>query len=218
MGKIQFISREQKIVLDEVGKDNFLSSRFYFSGGTALSAFYLQHRYSQDLDFFSYDKFENQVIFGIVQKWSKKYNFTFEARFVEVVYNFNLLFEKGKIIKLDFAYYPYKQIEKPQIIKGVSVDSLFDIAANKLLIVSQRSDIKDFVDLYYLLPQFSIWDLREAVRAKFNVEIESLLLAADFLKVEDFEFLPKMIKPLRLDDLKVFFRKMAKELGTRAVK
>src|SRR3990172_6621286 len=122
MGKIQFISREQKIVLDEVGKDNFLSSRFYFSGGTALSAFYLQHRYSQDLDFFSYDKFENQVIFGIVQKWSKKYNFKFEARFVEVVYNFNLLFEKGKIIKLDFAYYPYKQIEKPQIIKGVSVD------------------------------------------------------------------------------------------------
>jgi Nucleotidyl transferase AbiEii toxin, Type IV TA system len=29
---------------------------FYLSGGTALSGFYLQHRYSDDLDFFTRDR------------------------------------------------------------------------------------------------------------------------------------------------------------------
>ncbi len=49
MGKIQFISREQKIILDEIDKEEYLSSNFYFTGGTALSSFYLHHRYSDDL-------------------------------------------------------------------------------------------------------------------------------------------------------------------------
>ena len=34
--------------------DNGLADRgYYLTGGTALSAFYLQHRYSDDLDFFT---------------------------------------------------------------------------------------------------------------------------------------------------------------------
>ncbi len=32
-----------------------LGTGFYLGGGTALSRFYLQHRYSDDLDFFSHD-------------------------------------------------------------------------------------------------------------------------------------------------------------------
>jgi predicted nucleotidyltransferase component of viral defense system len=32
------------------------SERFYLSGGTALSAYYLQHRYSDDLDLFTRDQ------------------------------------------------------------------------------------------------------------------------------------------------------------------
>ena len=32
-----------------------LNDRFYLTGGTALAAFYLQHRLSEDLDFFTAD-------------------------------------------------------------------------------------------------------------------------------------------------------------------
>lgn len=32
-----------------------LADSFYLTGGTALSAFYLEHRYSVDLDFFTSD-------------------------------------------------------------------------------------------------------------------------------------------------------------------
>jgi len=41
-----------------------LQSNFHLTGGTALAAFYLQHRYSEDLDFFTGD----EAVFARVQK------------------------------------------------------------------------------------------------------------------------------------------------------
>lgn len=216
MGKIQFISREQEIILDEIAKEEYLSSNFYFTGGTALSSFYLHHRYSDDLDFFSLQNIDEQSILVLVNKWSKIHDFTFESRFVDVVYVFGLNFKNDQSLKLDFAYYPYKQVETTKTQGNIQIDSLTDIAVNKLLVISQRTDVKDFVDLYYLLQEFSLWDLREGVKQKFNVEIEPLLLAADFLKVEDFDFLPKMIKKLDISELKSFFRKKAGEIGRKS--
>lgn len=218
MGKVQILTKEQQIILGEVGKNDFLRSHFYFTGGTALSVMYLHHRCSEDLDFFSQEKFDNQVIFTLMQEWGKIHKFTFESRFVDIVYIFNLSFQNKANLKVDFARYPYKRVEKGTIIDRIDTDSLLDIAINKLLTVSQRSDVKDFVDLYFLLQKCSLWDLIHGVRVKFNVKIEPLLLASDFLKVEEFEFLPKMIIPLRLSDLKKFFREKAREIGMRAVK
>lgn len=40
----------------------------------------------------------------------------------------------------------------------------------------------------------------------------------EFLKIEDFTLLPKMIKPLTLDQLKSFFRVLAKKLGKKVVR
>lgn len=218
MGTLQLQTREQKIILDEVKQSDFLKSHFYFTGGTALSAAYLHHRYSDDLDFFSEERFDNQTIFTLVEEWGKKNGFTIEARFSEVVYTFNLVFNNKAVLRVDFAYYPYKRLEKKQTIDNIEIDSLLDIATNKLLTISQRSDVKDFVDLYFLLQKFSVWDLIEGVRVKFRVKIELVLLSADFLKMEDFDYLPKMIKPLTLEELKDFFKKKALELGKTRVK
>lgn len=213
MGKIQLVTKEQKNILDEIGKNDFLSSNFYFTGGTALSSFYLGHRYSEDLDFFSKDRFDPQIVEGIIEGLSKKYSFTFKSRFVEVVYKFDLIFNNSSTLKIDFAYYPYRQIEKPQLVNNLKIDSLLDIAVNKLFTISQRNDIKDFVDLFYLLKKFSLRDLREGVRLKFKMEIEPLLLASDFLKIEDFDYLPRMIKPITIEELQIFYREQAKKLG-----
>lgn len=217
MGKIPILTNEQKIILDEISQNEFFHSHFYFTGGTALSAFYLNHRDSEDIDMFSREKFDGENILTFMQEWSRKYNFTFSARFPEVVYRFDLLFPNDIALKVDFGYYPYKQIEEPKTNNGLRVDSLVDIAVNKLLTISQRNNVKDFVDLYFLLPKFSLWDLREGVKMKFNMEIEPLLIAADFLKVEDFTFLPNMVTPLTLDKLKSFFREEAKKLGKTSV-
>lgn len=217
MGEIQFTTPEQEIILGEIKQNTFLQSNFYFTGGTALSSLYLHHRYSDDLDFFSQKKFDNQIIYTILQDWSKKHNFIFQARFVEVVYICNLTFKNKTNLKLDFSYYPYKRRETGSIVKGIEVDSLLDIAINKLLTVSQRNEVKDFVDLYFLLQQFSVWDLIYGVKDKFKTEIDPLLLASDFLKVDDFDYLPKMIKPLTIYELRSFFVQKAKKLGSKSI-
>lgn len=77
--------------------------------------------------------------------------------------------------------------------------------------------MKDFVDLYFLLETFTVWDLLEGVRMKFRTKLEPFFLSSDFLKVEEFDYLPKMIKPLSLEKLKSFFIQKAKEVGMRSV-
>lgn len=217
MGEIHYTTPEQKIILDELKQNDYLKSQFYFTGGTALSSIYLNHRYSDDLDFFSQEKFNNEVIFALMEEWGKKHNFTFSGRFVEVVYIFNLKFKNDTSLKVDFGYYPYKRIEKGISVENIPVDSLLDIAVNKLLTISQRGDAKDFVDLYFLFNKFSVWDLMEGIRVKFRVDTEPLLIASDFLKVEEFDVLPKMIKPLTLEELKSFFRQKAKQIAGHSV-
>lgn len=218
MGKVSILTKEQDIILDEVKKSGFLSTNFYFTGGTALSAFYLQHRYSEDLDFFSEKNIDTETIFTFFQDLSKQHEFTFTSEFQQVVYIFLLKFNNTTTLKVDFGYYPYKQIEKPNEPNGIKTDSLTDIAVNKLLTITQRNTVKDFVDLYFLLEKFTVWELIEGVRIKFRMQLDPFILASDFLKVEDFTFLPRMIKPLTLNELKSFYRQKAKDLGKKSLK
>jgi len=219
MGKISILTQEQKNILAGLGKSAYICRNFYFTGGTALAQFYLGHRYSDDLDLFSPQKFDNQIVLTLMTDLGRKYRFTFDSHFVETVYIFNLAFENKKRLKIDFTYYPYSLINKGKSYEGITIDSLLDIAVNKLLTVNQRSNVKDFVDLYFLLQkQFTVWDLIDGVRKKFAMKIEPLLLAQDFLKVEDFDYLPKMVKPLNLIDLQEFFREKAKKIGKTAIK
>ncbi len=92
MGEVQILTNEQRIILDEVKQDSFFRD-FYLTGGTALSAFYLQHRYSEDLDFFSEKPFSIQEIDNILQRWADKHHFTFTSDFREVVYVSYLTFQ-----------------------------------------------------------------------------------------------------------------------------
>ena len=71
MGEIQILTKEQQIILSEISKNPFFND-FYFTGGTALSAFYLKHRYSEDLDFFSENKFDSHRVENIIDGLSKK--------------------------------------------------------------------------------------------------------------------------------------------------
>ncbi|OGE32508.1 hypothetical protein A3C59_01405 [Candidatus Daviesbacteria bacterium RIFCSPHIGHO2_02_FULL_36_13] len=119
---------------------------------------------------------------------------------------------------MDFGYYPYKRLKKSKSIENIEVDSLFDIAVNKLQTIHQRSQVKDFVDLYFLLKEFSLWDLMEGARVKFKIEIDLYTIAADCLKVKTFDYLPKMLIPLKLSDLQEFYKDLAKKLGKEITK
>lgn len=69
MGKIKF-TPFQKIVFNKISQDKSLRETFYFGGGTALSVFYLNHRYSDDLDFFSEKEFDKNVVIKFINSLS----------------------------------------------------------------------------------------------------------------------------------------------------
>lgn len=219
MEKVSIITPTQKLIFNQITTSQFIKTNFYFTGGTVLSEFYLQHRFSEDLDFFSEKKFDFDLILQEVQLWSKKLDFTFTRQLKEVVDMYFIKFKNKPDLKLDFGFYPYPRVEKGLTYKGIVVDSLLDIAINKLATVNQRSSVKDFVDLYFLLDKFTIWDLIEGVRIKFRMELEPWMLGSDLAyAVKDFDILPRMIRTLSLDQLKNFFRKKAEELGKKSVK
>ena len=217
MGKID-LAVKQQIIFDEFKNSSFLKQNFYFTGGTALSAVYLHHRLSEDLDFFSQQKFDTMPILSLITEWSEKHNFKVESRELEVVRIFILKFSDGEKLKVDFGYYPYPRLKKSQVIESVEVDSLLDIAVNKLQTIHQRSEVKDFIDLYFLLKDFTVWDLMEGVRVKFRIELDPYTIAADYLKAGSFENLPKMLVPFDLQELKNFYKDLAVKLGKSVVK
>ena len=52
--KLEILTLEQKRFLDLVSKEAYLCKHYYFTGGTPLAVFYLQHRVSEDIDLFSF--------------------------------------------------------------------------------------------------------------------------------------------------------------------
>ena len=151
MGKGTILNEKQKIILNEFKISSRLNSLFYFTGGTALSEYYLRHKESNDLDFFTKENFDSQVVLEVINSWSKKYEFTIQSSFVDPTYIYLLKFKDGDKLKVDFAKYPFDNLKELEIIDGVRVDSFFDIAVNKFLTVNPRTEVKDFVDLYYIL-------------------------------------------------------------------
>lgn len=223
MGKIKIsadkltFSPLQKIIFDEFSKDPKLKKQFYFTGGTALSAIYLHHRESEDLDFFSETDFNDTPVNDFIKFLAKVTKTRSQFNQVEEVRMYQLVRSKRPLIKLDFNYYPYKRLKKGIKISGVAIDSPYDIAVNKLQTIVSRTQIKDFVDFYFLLKQFSLWDLIYALEPKFNMEFDHILIGTAFLKIKQFDTLPKMLVPLELEELIIFYKDLAKKIGMSVV-
>ena len=212
------LTPQQNTVLRLFVSNDFLREKLYFTGGTALSAFYLNHRYSDDLDFFSNEKLDSFQLNAIVHGWADKLRITYTSRQVEDTYLFFLKFADNYELKVDFAHYPYLNVEELLDFEGLKVNSKKDIAVNKCVTVSQRFDVKDFVDLFYLLKEYSIYELHELTNKKFNRDYDLMLLASDLLKVEQFEYLPRMILPLTLTEIREYFVELAGSLGAKVTK
>src|SRR3989338_551168 len=146
----EILTAHQLEFLDRAKDIDFFLKNFYLSGGTALAAFYLKHRYSEDLDFFSekeIDLFNLDVCLNTIKKDLNISKIDFQQS-----YNRNLFFLSfGKeVLKTEFAYFPFSRIEKGILHKGIEIDSLLDIATNKLFTIYQRSQARDYIDLYYI--------------------------------------------------------------------
>ncbi len=203
----------QEVALRMVGQEVTLA-HFYLSGGTALSAFHLRHRLSDDLDFFTKEEVRLTDVSVCVLKIRDAIKAT-DVR-SDRLHDRHLFFftHSDGELKIEFSRYPFDQFEEPRADNeyGVRVDSLRDIAANKLVALLDRFDPKDFVDLYFLLQDRSLDEIRHDTTQKFHVQIHDLFLGSELAKVRRVEALPKMLKPLSVQELKEFFTRQASGL------
>ena len=66
------LTEKQKLLLNLLFENKNIKEYFYLSGGTALAEYYLHHRYSEDLDFFSEEEIDPMSIQVILKSISEK--------------------------------------------------------------------------------------------------------------------------------------------------
>lgn len=191
---------------------------FYLTGGTALAGFYLKHRLSDDLDFFTSKPPDSIFLHSFADKIKQALDAK-SVRF-EKIYDRNQFFFNFKKteLKLEFTLYPFTQLEKSKTIDGIKIDSLRDIAANKLMAMLDRFDPKDFADLFFLLKKFKLQEVRHDAEKKFGAKIDNIFLGGELMKSQRINALPKMQKILTIKQLKNFFAKQAADLKNKILK
>lgn len=218
MGNTAILSQLQKRFLELVIKEKTIVRDFYWTGGTVLSEFYLQHRDSEDIDLFTEG---NEVQIGPINSLIKKIGGVIGAKKISYTQYFGLhtytyeLDEESKL-KVDFNYYPFTRLKKGGDFNGLRYDSVLDIAVNKIETIAQRIRSRDFIDLYMIIKKynFAIPQLIKIARSKFDHYTDPVQLAGKFLLVKQAVDLPIMRVDLPEEEWRSFFEKEAMNLKT----
>ncbi len=141
---------------------------FYLTGGTALSRCYLNHRYSDDLDFFvneapDFKKQTERVVSAIRKAGMQIELGTASESFLRIT-----VLKDEVPLKIDFVndvIYHYGDFEAAHFFN--KIDSWRNILSNKLSAVS-RLEPKDIADLLFIAKKFAFeWpDIMEEAKNK----------------------------------------------------
>lgn len=217
MGKTILTPKQLKF-LEYVQNESQITKRFYLTGGTALSEFYLHHRLSVDIDLFIE---KEEVNFSLTDAFLRKIspilkiNKINRSQFLGLV-SYELVFKDKQKLKVDFNYYPFPRIEKGLKFGKLEIDSLVDIAANKIHTIFMKPRTRDYIDLYFIFKKenFDLNKLILLAKAKFDWDIDKINLANQFIRVKDIkkEDYPKVLIPFDINKMENFFLELANGL------
>lgn len=190
---------------------------FRLTGGTALSAFYLEHRLSEDLDFFFSEKVTLYSLERALRAMQCVSEISYTKQFDRNLFQIQL--QDASYLKVEFTFYPLKNIENLHTIEGIRIDSFLDIVVNKLCAIADRLDAKDFVDLYCSLKKGNLSLNRLIDLAEKKCEIRGIrhILKRRLLQIpEGINQLPlkASIKAKEMEDL---FRRLIKRMVEKEV-
>ncbi|MBI5122630.1 nucleotidyl transferase AbiEii/AbiGii toxin family protein [Candidatus Roizmanbacteria bacterium] len=220
MAKSIFSQFQIKVLADF--KKSYLTKKFYLSGGTALAEFYLHHRLSEDLDFFTQEELNIDGLKKFINTVSQKIPVKkIEFQHGYGLYTFFITTKIGEKHKIDFGQYPFGPIEKLKNFNGLLVEGLFDIAVNKAQTIAFRPRLRDFIDLYFIIKQKPEWTFQELLKKsfeKFEMQADALQVGQNLLEVEKQIDMPIMIKKIDMNKVKEFFFREAQKLENKIFK
>ena len=186
-------------------------NEFYLTGGTCLSRFYIEKRYSDDLDFFTNNS--QRYSFAI-----KNIKLALQAKFslsVEVETKDFTRFKINDLLQIDFVNdiaFRYKNVVVND--NNYIIDNIENILSNKITAIIGRDNPKDVFDIY-LISQFYSFDWKEILNAaheKAGFSNEELIIRLKSFPKE----LLKEIKTIDykfLDDFDTFFPVIIEEIN-----
>jgi len=212
-GVLTEFQKEILSVFGQIPESNF----FYLTGGTALSEFYLGHRFSFDLDFFTSEKEVILPFAGIIEEEFKKKGFP-----VKVIRRFNtsvefIVSKDDESAKIHLSLESPFKFERPIDTEfGVKVNSYRDIIIDKFLTVFGRTEPRDAVDLFFILKKEDFWKLAE-LASKKDPGFDLYWMAIALEKVKNFpdeiERWPvQMIAKVKATEIKEKFLSLANEI------
>ncbi len=193
-----------KKVLDRLVNIDYLQN-FVLVGGSALSL-YLNHRQSEDLDFFTYeDSFSKEKIFKIIQDFGQKEIINISEEQIDVLIN-----------KVKVTFFNSKwEFLKPQKINNFNVAPIGIIAGMKTHTLFLRAKYRDYYDLYFLIKVLGIKEVFERsklVMDGINFKLFSMaLLYIDDIEDESIQYL-EPIENISLKEIRGFFEVELKEI------
>ncbi|MFH7320904.1 nucleotidyl transferase AbiEii/AbiGii toxin family protein [Desulfurivibrio sp. D14AmB] len=163
---------------------------FYLTGGTCLHRFYLEKRYSDDIDLFNNDpnlfREEVKIVRQALEQAALSPEIVVDSR------DFVRLMIAG-ILKLDLVndrvYRVGGTLRTPA---GLALDNIVNIGANKVCALLGRDDPKDVFDLYtiFRLPEADWPEIMAAVDRKCAFDQETLRYRLQSFPLELVELLP----------------------------
>jgi predicted nucleotidyltransferase component of viral defense system len=129
---------------------------FYLTGGTALGRFYLNHRFSEDLDFFvnsdpNFNQYISLIKTEIVKAFDVNLNDSlFTDDFVRVFTQ-----SEQSSLKIEFVNDVAYRAGNPSEFYFGMVDDPLNILANKITAIIGRDEPKDIFDIIYISSNYS---------------------------------------------------------------
>lgn len=183
-----------------LGKQEILKNA-YLAGGSSL-ALQFGHRRSIDFDFFSESEFETKFVKNSLKKIGTYLEENLTPKTMVGTFN---------NVKFSLFYYPYPLISKTKEYAGISLAHPEDIAAMKLVAITDRGTKKDYIDLYFLSKKlYSFEDMFSFYDKKYhNFETNKLTLlkALQFFEDAESSEMPEMIEKITWEKVKKFFQK-----------
>lgn len=159
-------------------------SEFVLVGGTAL-ALQIGHRKSIDLDMFTLQNFDSEVL---VSNLEAAYNPIVKVK------SKNTLITDINFIKVDFIKFNHPFIRPIKITEGIRYLAIEDIAPMKIDAICGRGNKKDFYDLYFLLNFFSLPQMLELYAEKYNhATIFHVIKSLTWFEDAEFQIQPELI-------------------------
>lgn len=175
----QILNPEQKNTLHLLKK---FSNHFYLAGGTAI-ALQIGHRKSVDFDLFSAEKINIRKIEAELSDLIENVLVTNKDEYTAIV----------KTVKFTFLYYPFDVKPSVSLDNLIKMPTLLDLAAMKAYTVGRRNELKDYVDLFFLLlDHFTIDQIEAQAKQIFGNLFSEKLFRAQLVYFDDVDWTQKI--------------------------